>query len=158
MKFGTHLGKMMAEKKKSEKKPKTENRLPITETIWTSGRRKTAVARVKLQKGEGNFVINEKKPEEYFPGELDQQKFFYPFQAVGRNKQGFDVSIKVEGGGKNGQLEACVHGLTRALEEFDPKLRPVLKKRGLLTRDPRMKERKKYGLRRARKAPQYAKR
>lgn len=147
---------MPGAKKNSERVPKIKNKK--TETIWISGRRKTSVARMKLQKGKGLFVINEQKPKEYFPGVLSEQKLYFPFQAVGRNPQGFDITIKVQGGGKNGQLEACVHGLARALEKFDPDLRSILKKRGLLTRDPRMKERKKYGLRRARKAPQYSKR
>ena len=141
-------------KEKSEKPKKTAE----PGTIWCSGRRKTAVARIKLAKGKGVFTVNDKAPEQYFASELEQEKLFVPFQAVGRNKLGFDVSIKVAGGGKNGQLEACMHGLARALEKFDSILRPTLKKKGLLTRDPRMKERKKYGLRRARKKKQYSKR
>lgn len=127
-------------------------------TIWTSGRRKTAVARICLSKGDGKFVINEKSLAEYFPLPIQKEAILLPFQVVGRNPQGFNVSIKVAGGGKNGQLEACFLGLAKALVEFDPDLRPILKKKSLLRRDPRMKERKKYGLKRARKAPQYSKR
>ena len=148
----------MAEKKEIKKEIKKPKKIETPEAIWISGRRKTAVARIKLAKGKGVFTVNDKAPEQYFASELEQEKLFVPFQAVGRNKLGFDVSIKVAGGGKNGQLEACMHGLARALEKFDSILRPTLKKKGLLTRDPRMKERKKYGLRRARKKKQYSKR
>ncbi|MBM4401891.1 MAG: 30S ribosomal protein S9 [Candidatus Cloacimonetes bacterium] len=149
----------MAEKTITKEKPKKSKKVvKTTEAVWISGRRKTAVARIKLAKGKGTFTVNDQAPEDYFPTKLEQEKLFTPFQAVGRNKLGFDVSIKVSGGGKNGQLEACVHGLSRALEKFDPVLRPTLKKKRLLTRDPRMRERKKYGLKRARKAPQYSKR
>lgn len=148
----------MAKTTKIKEETKVIKKTKVPETIWCSGRRKTSVARIKLAKGKGTFTINDKKPEEYFPTELEQQKLFYPFQSVGRNQLGFDVTIKVTGGGKNAQLEACAHGLARALEKLDPSLRPTLKKKGLLTRDPRMRERKKYGLRRARKAPQYSKR
>lgn len=148
----------MPQETEKTKKNKQSKKTEKPEAIWCSGRRKTAVARIKLTKGKGEFSVNDQTPEEYFPTVLEQEKLFAPFQAVGRNKLGFDVSIKVNGGGKNGQLEACVHGLARALEKLDSALRPTLKKKGLLTRDPRMRERKKYGLKRARKAPQYSKR
>ncbi|GAG29615.1 unnamed protein product, partial [marine sediment metagenome] len=95
--------------------------------------------------------------EEYFPGPKTATKYLRPFQVtvtVGK----FVASIKVEGGGRSGQLDAVVHGIARALEKFDPELRPALKKEGLLRRDPRKKERKKYWLRKARKRPQYSKR
>lgn len=129
------------------------------ETIWTSGRRKTAAAGIKLEPGQGEISVNGRPPEEYFPGELNLEHFYLPFKAVGRNPTGFSTSIKVRGGGKSAQLDAVVLGLSKALVKLDEERnRSILKKKGLLTRDPRMKERKKYGLRRARKAPQYSKR
>lgn len=129
------------------------------DTIWISGRRKTAVARVKMSKGKGAFVINDNlTPEIYFPSELDRQRLYIPFKVAGRDIKGFNLSIKLAGGGKKGQLEAAVLGLAKALVKSDENLRPLLKDADLLTRDPRMKERKKYGLKRARKAPQYSKR
>lgn len=127
-----------------------------------TGRRKTSVARVWLyEKGKkpnvAGLIVNEKPIAEYFPGEKAETKYLRPFQVtvtVGK----FVASIKVEGGGRSGQLDAVVHGIARALEKFDPELRPALKKEGLLRRDPRKKERKKYWLRKARKRPQYSKR
>lgn len=131
----------------------------ILETIWTSGRRKTAAASIKLELGKGEISVNGRPLEQYFPGELNLERFYLPFRAVGRNPTGFSTSIKVRGGGKSAQLEAVVLGLSKAMVKLDlERNRPILKKKGVLTRDPRMKERKKYGLRRARKAPQYSKR
>ena len=127
-------------------------------TIWTSGRRKTAIARIRLNKGKGTFIVNDKALSEYFPSPLEQEAIFSPFHTASRNPKGFDISIKVAGGGKTGQLEATILGLAKALVSLGPKLRPTFKKKSLLRRDPRMKERKKYGLKRARKAPQYSKR
>lgn len=130
------------------------------QTIWVSGRRKTSVARIKLtsMKG-GEIVVNDKlTPEEYFPLELDQKKFYAPFTVTGRDPKGFALSVKVVGGGKKSQLDAIALGISKALERMEEDLRPLLKDAGLLRRDPRMKERKKYGLKRARKAPQYTKR
>lgn len=150
----------MAEKKspaKSRTKAKSAEKNPAV--LWTSGRRKTAVARVKMvTDGEGCLVINDKPSSEYFPSEGDQQSLLLPFQITGCHTEGFKISVKVAGGGRQAQLGACMLGLAKALVEHDHQLRPILKKRGLLTRDPRMKERKKYGLKRARKAPQYSKR
>ncbi len=128
-------------------------------TIWTSGRRKTAVARIKLEAGTGAFVINDRlKPEEYFPTKLDVQRIYEPFAAVGRDLQGFDISVKLSGSGKKAQVDAMRLGFAKALVKLEPNLRPILKTKGFLTRDPRMKERKKYGLKKARKAPQFSKR
>lgn len=128
-------------------------------TIWISGRRKTAVARIKMTPGFGQFTINgDHRMEEYFPAELDQSRLLQPFKVAGRDVKGFDISVKVIGGGKKSQLGAVVLGLAKAIETLDANLRPLLKDAGLLTRDPRMKERKKYGLKRARKAPQFSKR
>lgn len=135
------------------------NKNSSNNTIWTSGRRKTAVARIKLETGKGEFVINETlTPEEYFPTELDVERFYEPFFAVGRNPQGFKVSVKLEGGGKKAQVDAARLGFAKALVELDADLRKILKDKDFLTRDPRMKERKKYGLKKARKAPQFSKR
>ena len=128
-------------------------------TVWISGRRKTSVARIKLSPGSGAFTFNEDhSAEAYFPSAIDQKALVQPFKVSGRDVKGFDISVKVIGGGKKSQLGAVILGLAKALEQLDGNLRPLLKDAGLLTRDPRMKERKKYGLKRARKAPQYSKR
>jgi len=129
------------------------------DTIWISGRRKTSVARIRMRKGGGDFFINnEQRPEEYFPGDMDVKTLMSPFKVTGRDPKGYSVSVKVSGGGKKSQLSAIILGIAKALVEMEPNLRPLLKDAGLLTRDPRMKERKKYGLKRARKAPQFSKR
>lgn len=123
-----------------------------------TGRRKTAIARVRLFPGNGEFVINGKKPEDYFgPRDLLQHEIRHPLVAT-NNLDSFNVLVKVRGGGVHSQAGAVRHGVARALLDLDPDLRAALKKFGLLTRDPRMKERKKAGLKRARKAPQYTKR
>jgi small subunit ribosomal protein S9 len=125
---------------------------------WGTGRRKTAVARVRLIPGEGSMVINGRTPEEHFGGVLAESALFLPFRVTGTEGR-FNVTIKVEGGGVTGQAGAIRHGVARALLQVDPEAnRLPLRQAGLLTRDPRMKERKKYGLKRARKAPQYTKR
>lgn len=117
------------------------------------------MARVKLAKGSGLFVINETKAlSDVFPQEIDQKLMVKPFVVTGRDVRGYDVSIKLQGGGKKSQLEAASLGIAKALVEMEENLKPLLKSADLLTRDPRMKERKKYGLKRARKAPQYSKR
>ena len=121
------------------------------------GRRKTAIARVRLSPGEGRFVINEKEPLAYLGRRALETQVLHPLR-VTESLRRFDVSVKVEGGGVSGQAGAVAHGIARALLEYDEELRGALKKAGLLTRDARMKERKKYGLKRARKAPQYTKR
>ena len=122
-----------------------------------TGRRKTAIARVRIQPGEGRMTINEKTPLQYLGRRTLEMVVLNPLK-VAESQRRFDVSVKVEGGGVSGQAGAIAHGVARALLQFDETLRPVLKKAGLLTRDARMKERKKYGLKRARKAPQYTKR
>jgi small subunit ribosomal protein S9 len=121
------------------------------------GRRKTSSARVRLYPGTGTIVVNERPVSEYFPRETDQLLISRPLQTsdtVGN----FNISIRVEGGGLTGQAGAAALGIARALCTADENLRPVLKKNGFLVRDSRAKERKKYGLKRARKAPQYTKR
>ncbi|MGH7903798.1 MAG: 30S ribosomal protein S9 [Candidatus Dormibacteraceae bacterium] len=122
------------------------------------GRRKEAIARVRITPGgEGRVVINEKPALQYLGRRSLEQVVMQPLRVTDSLRR-FDVSAKVIGGGISGQAGAVAHGLARALCEFNADLRPVLKRAGLLTRDPRMKERKKYGLKRARKAPQYTKR
>lgn len=121
------------------------------------GRRKTSIARVRLVPGTGEIVVNGKPIEQYFGGSIWSDQVQEPFNAV--NQVGrYNVDVKVLGGGQSGQAGAIKHGVARALVASDESLRPVLRKAGLLTRDARMKERKKYGLKRARKAPQYTKR
>jgi small subunit ribosomal protein S9 len=129
-----------------------------TETYhYGTGRRKTSVARVRLTLGEGAVMINERSPSEYF-GRRDLETVVTQPLRVTDSQGRFEVTIKVGGGGIAGQAGAVCHGIARALVAADPQLRGVLKKAGLLTRDSREKERKKYGLKRARKAPQYTKR
>jgi small subunit ribosomal protein S9 len=123
-----------------------------------TGRRKTAVARVRLFAGSGDFVVNGKPLVEYFgPRDLFQKELTRPLELTGHTTS-FNVLVKVRGGGVSGQVGAVRHGIARALLDLNAELRPVLKKAGLLTRDPRVKERKKPGLKRARKRPQYTKR
>jgi small subunit ribosomal protein S9 len=123
-----------------------------------TGRRKTAVARVRLFPGSGEFVVNGKNISEYFGvRDVFEKELTRPLELTG-NAASFNVLVKVRGGGVAGQVGAVRHGIARALLDVNAELRPVLKKAGLLTRDPRMKERKKPGLKRARKRPQYTKR
>jgi small subunit ribosomal protein S9 len=121
------------------------------------GRRKSSVARVRLSVGKGTITVNGKTLEQYFPGAVWQSKVKAPLALVGQLKA-LDVSILAHGGGVTGQAEASRHGIARALEKVDASFRPTLKKAGFMTRDPREKERKKYGLKRARRAPQFSKR
>ncbi|OLC16395.1 MAG: 30S ribosomal protein S9 [Chloroflexi bacterium] len=122
-----------------------------------TGRRKNAIARVRLQPGEGRITVNEKDPLAYLGRRVLEMAALAPLRVTSTQRK-FDISVKVVGGGNSGQAGAIAHGIARALINYDPDFRPVLKKAGLLTRDARMKERKKYGLKRARKAPQYTKR
>jgi len=123
------------------------------------GRRKAATARVRLytEENQGQIVVNGRPAEEYFARLGDMQTVREPLEAVGLEGN-FFVSVLVNGGGVTGQADAVRHGLARALLKSDPMLRPTLRRGGYLTRDPRVKERKKPGLKRARKAPQYTKR
>ncbi len=122
-----------------------------------TGRRKESVARVRLIPGSGRIVINGKEMDDYFG--LETLKLIVRQPLVATESEGtFDVITKVEGGGFSGQAGAIRHGISRALLQADENHRPVLKKSGFLTRDPRMKERKKYGLKKARRAPQFSKR
>ncbi len=128
------------------------------EYIEAVGRRKSATARVRLYPGgQGEIVVNNKPMKEYFGRALDQMILMQPLVLTGL-QESFNISVQVKGGGESGQAQAVRHGLARALVKADPNLRPVLKSAGMLTRDARVKERKKPGLKRARKAPQYTKR
>jgi len=124
---------------------------------YGTGRRKTSVARVRLYPGEGAFVVNGKPASEYITRDVDMAAAMEPLKLTG-NEGKFMISVVVAGGGITGQAGAMRHGIARALVAANPEFRPVLKKAGLLTRDSRAKERKKAGLKRARKAPQYTKR
>ena len=122
------------------------------------GRRKTSTARVRLHTGgTGTITVNDKPVDEYFGRQIDAENVAAPLKLAGAEKR-FDVTVKVNGGGDTGQADAVAMGVARALLESDPELKPMLRKAGYLTRDARAKERKKPGLKRARKAPQYTKR
>ncbi len=131
---------------------------PRGQYYYAVGRRKSAVARVRLYPGEGKVTVNGKPARDYFGGrELHYLVMEEPFRVTGTSQR-FDVVATVVGGGTSGQAGAVRHGISRALLRVDSELRPVLKGAKLLTRDARVKERKKVGLKRARKAPQYTKR
>ena len=122
------------------------------------GRRKESSARVRLIAGVGAFSVNQKTLEEYFTRYGDQQSILSPLETTGEARATYDISALVSGGGVSGQTEAVRLGLARALTKMNPEYVQPLRKGGLLTRDPRVKERKKPGLKRARKAPTYTKR
>lgn len=122
-----------------------------------TGRRKTSVARVRLFAGDGAVIVNGKPVDQYFTRDLYRQVIEHAFR-VSETMGKFNTTVRVEGGGVTGQAEAVRHGIARALCRADETYRPLLSKAGLLTRDSRERERKKYGLKRARKAPQYTKR
>ena len=127
------------------------------ETAQTVGRRKEAVVRVRLSPGSGKFTLNGKTLEEYFPNKVHQQLIREPLVILDKPEL-FDIRANLRGGGITGQAGALRLGIARALITNDPDDRPALKKAGFLTRDSRVKESKKYGLKKARKAPQYSKR
>lgn len=122
-----------------------------------TGRRKSSVARVRVRAGSGNVTINKRPLEEYFPNEQDRRNVLGPLEEVG-HKQDVDVIIRVGGGGASGQSGACRMGIARALVSYDSEAFQALRNGGFLTRDARMKERKKYGLRGARRGTQFSKR
>jgi small subunit ribosomal protein S9 len=128
-----------------------------TEILHANGKRKTAVARVWMRPGSGEIVINKRSFEAYLPREADRATVLQPLKLTGTAEK-FDVLVTVRGGGSSGQAGAIRHGISRALLAVDPDLREDLKKEGFLTRDSRMKERKKYGQRGARARYQYSKR
>lgn len=125
--------------------------------FYGTGRRKTSVARTRLYKGSGQIIINGRPLEDYFPRPTLRMIIRQPLKLV-KLEDKFDIKVNVRGGGMTGQAEAVRHGISRALLDYDPELRPVLKKAGFLTRDPRAKERKKYGQKGARARFQYSKR
>jgi small subunit ribosomal protein S9 len=125
--------------------------------IHAVGKRKSAVARVYLRPGNGRIVVNQKEFQEYFPLETTRNLARQPLGLVDVGPE-LDILVNVQGGGPEGQAGSIKHGLSRALVAMNPEFRPILKKAGLLTRDPRIKERKKYGRRGARRGYQYSKR
>ena len=127
---------------------------PLTQT---TGRRKQAVARVRLREGEGKITVNGRDQVDYFPSDTHRMIFTEPLRLT-ETAERYDVDVTMGGGGPSGQAGALRLGIARALIELDPELRPALKAAGFLTRDAREKESKKYGLKKARKAPQYSKR
>ncbi|HZU86092.1 MAG TPA: 30S ribosomal protein S9 [Anaerolineaceae bacterium] len=122
------------------------------------GRRKEASARVRVMSGSGKFIVNDKPVEEYFPRVGDMDAILRPLVVVGSDRAIYDITVVVKGGGITGQTDSVKLGLARALVKMNPENTSALRKDGLLTRDPRIKERKKPGLKRARKAPTYTKR
>jgi small subunit ribosomal protein S9 len=130
----------------------------MTDTLWTTGRRKTSIARVRTTEGSGRVLINSKSADQYFAGhEKAKNAVMKPFQ-IAKNLSAYDFLITVAGGGVTGQSEAIRLGIARAAVSLDPTLRQALRKEGLLTRDPRMVERKKPGQPKARKRFQFSKR
>ena len=125
--------------------------------VQTVGRRKEAIVRVRLVPGTGSFTLNGRTMDDYFPNKVHQQLIREPLVTLEKNEQ-YDVIALLKGGGITGQAGALRLAIARALIDVEIDDRPVLKKAGFLTRDPRVKERKKYGLKKARKAPQYSKR
>lgn len=128
------------------------------EVINSIGRRKTAVARLYLSKGDGKFVINNRDIETYVPSQILRNKINEPFTATELNNKEFDLKVNVDGGGITGQAEAIRLAIARALVKYNEELKPALKADGLMTRDPRMVERKKFGQKKARKKFQFSKR
>lgn len=128
------------------------------EVLNTSGRRKTAIARVYLKKGSGNIVVNNKDYKTYFPSEVLQYKIVQPFTVTSTELEKFDVKVNVKGGGVNGQAEAVRLAVSKALVQLSEENKPSLRSHGLMTRDPRMVERKKFGRKKARKRFQFSKR
>jgi small subunit ribosomal protein S9 len=127
---------------------------PLTQT---TGRRKRAVARVNLRPGTGVITVNKRPVAEYFPTATHRMILTEPLKLT-ETLEAYDIDCRIDGGGVSGQAGALRHGIARALVELDPEMRPELKRAGFLTRDDRKKESKKYGLKKARKAPQYSKR
>ncbi len=125
--------------------------------VQSTGRRKRAVARVRIRPGNGQIVVNNRPVEGYFPSEAHRMVLTEPLR-ITNTAETYDVDATIDGGGISGQAGALRHGIARALAELDVELRPELKRAGFLTRDDREKESKKYGLKKARKAPQYSKR
>ena len=132
-------------------------KLDFKESMYATGRRKTSIAKVWLKKGSGQIVINGKKYDDYFTREIHKMKLLRPFEIINQTAD-YDVRGNVTGGGLTGQVGALVHGISKALLQFDENLKPTLKKEKLTTRDSRAVERKKYGHRKARRSFQFSKR
>lgn len=148
----------MTAEKTTTKAAAVKKEKPSSVYFEAVGRRKTSVARVRLfSKGDAGITVNDKKFTEYFPTKSMQNAVEEPLETM-KLKDRFLITVRVNGGGIASQSEAVRHGIARALTKFDLELRKKLKKAGLLTRDPRMKERRKFGLKKARKAPQWSKR
>lgn len=128
-----------------------------TDVTRALGRRKAASARVRIDRGTGKITVNGKPLNEYFKHFLEQEHIIAPLKLAGKDKD-LDISVKVQGGGQKGQATAVRHGIARALVVWNEDLKKALKTVGYLTRDPRVKERKKFGLKKARRAPQWSKR
>ena len=137
--------------------PVTPSRQAVQQPGAGTGRRKEAVARVRVVPGSGQWKINGRDLAAYFPNKVHQQIVTEPFRVLGLDGQS-DVIARLHGGGVGGQAGAVKHGIAQALSKYEPALRSTVKAAGFLTRDPRVVERKKYGLKKARKAPQYSKR
>ncbi len=129
----------------------------MSDTYYSTGRRKTSTARVFLRKGSGAIVVNKRPLDEYFGRETARMIVRQPLEKT-EMSDSFDISVTVKGGGMSGQAGAIRHGITRALMEYDSELRPSLRRAGFVTRDARKVERKKVGLHKARRAPQFSKR
>jgi small subunit ribosomal protein S9 len=129
----------------------------VTEPIYATGKRKTSIARVWIEPGDGKFIINERALKDYFGRETCEMVALQPLELTGTRNQ-FNVTVNVKGGGISGQTVAIRHGISKALLQYNLDFKDTLKKAGLLTRDSRVKERKKYGRRGARRRPQYSKR
>ncbi|MFV2067594.1 MAG: 30S ribosomal protein S9 [Pirellulales bacterium] len=134
----------------------TQNESAAAETVAT-GRRKSAVARVRIRSGDGKIVINQRPLEDYFTIDQDRNRVVAPLELVGKRTE-IDIRIRVHGGGNTGQAGACLQGIARALVLYDAELHDPLRESGFLTRDARMKERKKCGLHGARRGTQFSKR
>ena len=129
----------------------------MSETYYSTGRRKTSTARVFLRKGSGNIVVNRQPLDKYFGRETSRMIVRQPLETTNM-VENFDITVTVKGGGNSGQAGAIRHGITRALMKYEGELRPALRRAGFVTRDARQVERKKVGLHKARRAPQFSKR
>ncbi len=154
---GEHVSEYTTETSAETEGRPAARRPVVTGSALGTGRRKEAIARVRITPGTGQWLINERPLEDFFPNKVHQQLISEPFVTLGAEGQ-FDVVARITGGGITGQAGALRLGIARALTIVDPENRITLKRAGFLTRDARVKERKKYGLKKARKAPQYSKR
>ena len=154
---GEHVSEYSTESAAEAEVRPAARRPVVTGSALGTGRRKEAIARVRIAPGTGQWRINERSLEDFFPNKVHQQLISEPLVTLGAEGQ-FDVTARITGGGVTGQAGALRLGIARALTLVDPENRASLKRAGFLTRDARIKERKKYGLKKARKAPQYSKR